>query len=532
MNKNKIEIPRFFCENSLGKIKNPLLVLRDISKSYEAKELFSGVDLTLNSNDRIAIVGANGIGKSALLKIIIGIEEADQGNIIKNKNLKIGYLPQETHWKSLQNTLLQEMRLVNTEAIKLDSHRYKGLVQNLLESFGFSEQFWQREIKTLSGGERTKLAIAKILVSKPNLLILDEPTNHLDLRTIEWLEQFLLNWNKTIICVSHDRLFLDKMCGKTFELTKQGLQKYYCPYSEYIKEKEKRVEIQEKNYKNQQKYFKKQQVFIDRFRYKAAIAGQVQGRIKQLAKIEQLENPKTSKDIKITFDNIEKTRTKVLEINDLIINNGQSRLFEAQGRIEVNWGDKIGIIGDNGAGKSTLLKTIIDKNNKVSGMVKIGQAPTLIENFQLVLGQGLKIGYYAQAHEELDPEKTILEEVASKTIPDEEKIRNVLGCLLFTQNETNKRIDQLSGGERARVALAELILQKSDFLVLDEPTNHLDLPSKEIVTNMLKEYKGAILLVSHDRYILNKVCNKIWEIKNKNLKEYLGNYKDYLCSNR
>ena len=525
MNKNEIKIPRFFCENSLKKIKNPLLVLRGISKSYETNDLFSGVDLTVNFNDRIAVVGANGIGKSALLKIIVGIEEADQGNIIKNKNFKIGYLPQETHWKSLQNTLLQEMRLVDIEALKLDKHRYKGLVQNLLESFGFSEQSWRREIKTLSGGERTKLAFAKILVSKPNLLILDEPTNHLDLRTIEWLEQFLLNWNKTIICVSHDRLFLDKICDKTFELTKQGLQKYYCPYSEYIKEKEKRVKIQEKNYKNQRKYFKKQQEFIDRFRYKAAIAGQVQSRIKQLARIERLENPKTSRDIKIAFDNIEKIRTKVLEMNDLIIGNKQSRLFEIQGRIEVNWGDKIGIIGDNGAGKSTLLKTIIGENENVAGMIKIGQAPT---PKGLVWGQGVKIGYYAQAHEELDPEKTILEEVASKTIPDEEKIRNVLGCLLFTQNETDKKIDQLSGGERARVALAELILQRSDFLVLDEPTNHLDLPSKEVVTNMLKEYKGAILLVSHDRYILNKVCNKIWEIKNKNLKEYLGNYQDYL----
>ncbi len=514
MNKNEIKIPKFFYENQSEKIKNPLLVLHGISKSYGEEDLFSALDLTINSNDRIAIVGANGIGKSALLKIIIGIEEADEGNISKNKNLKIGYLPQETLWKSLQNTLLEEMHSVSAETLKLNSLRYEGLIKNLLENFGFSEQYLQRKIKTLSGGERTKLALAKILTLKPNLLILDEPTNHLDLKTIEWLEQFLLNWNKTIICVSHDRLFLDKMCDKTFELTKQGLQKYYCSYSEYIKEKEKRVEIQEKNYKNQQKYFKKQQEFIDRFRYKAAIAGQVQGRIKQLAKVERLENPKATSDIKIAFDIAEKTCSKVLEINDLTVGDEQSPLFEIQDRIEVNWGDKIGIIGNNGAGKSSLLKTIIGERQNVVGKAKITQ--------------GIKIGYYAQAHEELDPEKSILEEVASKTICDEEKIRNVLGCLLFTQNQTAKKIHQLSGGERARVALAELILQKSNFLVLDEPTNHLDLPSKEVVTNMLKEYKGAILLVSHDRYILNKVCNNIWEIKNKKLKAYLGNYKDYL----
>ncbi len=514
MNKNEIKIPRFFCEIQSEKIKNPLLVTRNISKSYGAEELFSGVDLTINSNDRIAIVGANGIGKSALLKIIIGIEETDEGYISKNKNLKIGYLPQETHWKSLQSTLLEEIYSVNMERLKLNSSRREGLVKNLLESFGFPEQFLQRKIKTLSGGERTKLALAKILVSKPNLLILDEPTNHLDLRTIEWLEQFLLNWKKTIICVSHDRLFLDKMCDKTFELTKQGLQKYYCYYSEYIKEKQKCVEIQEKNYKNQQKHFKKQQEFIDRFRYKAAIAGQVQGRIKQLKKVERLENPKTGSNIKIAFDDIEKVCTKVLEINDLIIGDKQSPLFEIEGRIEINWGDKIGIIGDNGAGKSTLLKTIINKHQLTTREARIGQ--------------GVKIGYYAQAHEELDPQKSILEEVASKTISNEEKIRSVLGCLLLTQDETAKKIDQLSGGERAKVALAELVLQKSNFLILDEPTNHLDLPSKEVVTNMLKEYKGTILLVSHDRYILNEACNKIWEIKNKNLKEYLGNYRDYL----
>jgi ATP-binding cassette subfamily F protein 3 len=519
MNKNNnFKIPKFFYENSLEKIQNPMLVLRNISKSYRAEGLFSDVNLTINSNDRIAIVGANGIGKSALLKIIIGAEEEDEGSITKNKNLKIGYLPQETHWKSLDNTLLQEIYSVDAKEINMDSHRYEGLVENLLQSFGFSEESWQRKIKTLSGGERTKLALAKILTLKPNLLILDEPTNHLDLRAIEWLEQFLINWNKTILCVSHDRLFLDKIFDKTFELTNQGLEKYYCRYSEYIKEKEKRVGIQEKNYKNQQKYFKEKQEFIDRFRYKATKAKGVQSVIKQIEKIEKLEKPKTKSDIKIAFDDIDKTCTRVLGINDLIVGDEQAPLFEIQNKIEVNWGDKIGIIGDNGTGKSSLLKAIINKNNQVFGKIKIGQ--------------GIKIGYYAQAHEELDYEKTILEEVASKTIPDEEKIRNVLGCLLFSQDKINKKIDQLSGGERARVALAELILQKSNLLVLDEPTNHLDLMSKEVVTNMLKEHNGTILLVSHDRYLLDKVCDNIWEIKNKNLKHYLGGYNDYLYSNQ
>ena len=506
MNKNNIKIPRFFFENSSEKMKNPILVLRNISKSYRAEELFSGVDLTINSNDRIVIVGANGTGKSSLLKIILGTEEADTGNITKNKNLRIGYLPQETHWKSLGNTVSQEICSNVAKEMDIDSHRRNGLIRDLLRAFGFSEESWQRRIKTLSGGERTKLALAKILISKPNLLILDEPTNHLDLRTIEWLERFLLNWNKTILCVSHDRLFLDKICDKTFELTKSGMEKYYCRYSQYVKEKQNRVAIQEKDYKNQQKYFKKQQAFIDRFRYKARIAGQVQSRIKQLAKIERIEKPKTKSDIKIAFDDIDKTCARVLEINNLIIGDAQSPLFKIEDRIDVDWGDKIGIIGDNGTGKSSLLKAIINQTQRDAGNVKIGQ--------------GVKIGYYAQAHEELDPNKTILEETASKTTSDEEKIRNVLGCLLFSQDRTSKRIDQLSGGERARVALAELILQKSNLLVLDEPTNHLDLMSKEVVADMLRKYNGTILLVSHDRYILNKVCNKIWEIEHNKLKQY------------
>ncbi|MCK4781433.1 ABC-F family ATP-binding cassette domain-containing protein [Candidatus Parcubacteria bacterium] len=500
--------------NKTTKIKNPVFVLRNASKSYGNQDLFSDANLTVNFNHRIAIVGPNGIGKSALLKTIIGLEELDDGNIIKNKDLKIGYLSQETHWKSLENTLSQEINSENLKENKLNNnYRYKGLVEKFLDGFGFSKESFQRKIKTLSGGERTKLALAKILAFEPNLLVLDEPTNHLDLETIEWLEELLLKWKQAIICVSHDRYFLDKICDKTFELTKKGLDKYYCAYSEHLKEKDKRFERKEREYKNQQKYFKKQQIFIDRFRAKACAAKAVRSRIKQLGKLEQAEKPETFRDIKIGFDIGIKTCTKVLEINNLIVGRKQAPLFKTSGRIEVNWGDKIGIIGKNGAGKSTLLKSILNMNELVKGKINTGQ--------------GIEIGYYAQAHEELDPKKTIMEEIASKTTAQEEKIRSVLGCLLFTQNQVSKKIDSLSGGERARVALAELILEKSNFLLLDEPTNHLDLPSKEVVTNMLKEFKGAILLVSHDRYILNNVCNMIWEISDGKLKRYIGNYEDY-----
>ena len=514
MNKNNIKIPKSFYGYKVKKIKNPLFVLRNVSKSYASQDLFSDVNLTVNPDDRIALVGRNGAGKSALLKIIIQVEEIDEGNIVKNKDLRIGYLPQETHWKSLDNTLLQEISFENLKENKDDNnYRYKGLIEQFLEDFGFSKESLQRKVKTLSGGERTKLALAKILAFNPNLLILDEPTNHLDLETIEWLEQLLSEWRQGIICVSHDRYFLDKICDKTFELSEQGLEKYYCSYSQYLKEKDKRFEIKEKKYKQQQKYFQDQQHFIDRFRYKATKARAVQSRIKQLDKIERVEMDENVKSVKANFNTAKKICTKVLEINDLKVGRNKNVLFKTSDRIEVNWGDKIGIIGKNGIGKSTLLKSILGIDGLISGKIKTGQ--------------GIEMDYYAQAHEELDPKKNIMEEVASKTTAQEEKIRSVLGCLLFSQNQIFKKIESLSGGERARVALAELILRKSNFLLLDEPTNHLDLPSKEVVTNMIKGFSGAVLLISHDRYILNDVCNFIWEIKDGSLKIYEGNYEDY-----
>ena len=508
MNKDSIKILKFFYEDKT-KFKSPLFTLRGISKCYGSNELFSDVNLTVNFNDRITIVGSNGVGKSTLLKIIAGQEEEDDGNMDRNKDLRIGYLPQETHWKSLENTILQEIRSANFKGA--DCHRCEGLVERLLENFGLSEKNWQRKVKTLSGGERTKLALAKILGTKPNLLILDEPTNHLDLETIEWLEQFLSNWKLAIISVSHDRCFLDRTCNKTFELTEKGLEKYYCSYSQYLEEKAGRLEKKEREYKQQEKYFKKQQVFIDRFRYKATKARAVQNRIKQLDRIERVEKISMTKNIKIGFNAKEKTCAHPLEINNLTIGKKESPLFRIADKITVDWGDKIGIIGQNGIGKSTLLKNILDKR----------------ESAEINFGPGIKIGYYAQAHEELDPDKSILEECSSKTTASEERIRNVLGRLLFVQDKVFKKIDCLSGGERARVALAEIILQEPNFLLLDEPTNHLDLPSKEVVVEMLKEFTGTILLVSHDRYILNKVCDTIWEIKDEKLKQHIGNYEDY-----
>lgn len=546
MEKDRNKILKSLYKTRSAPIRESLVSLKEVAKSYFRTELFSGATMAVNFGDRIAIAGPNGTGKSTLLKIIVGLESPDSGGIDRHRGLKIGYLPQETHWNSLKNTILEEIYSANpamqelitkkdyfegrekeglsgkeTEEFfgilekynKKEGYRYEELIKDLLEDFGFREESWKRKVETLSGGERTKLALAKVLTSRPNLLVLDEPTNHLDIETIEWLENFLKEWEGAVVCVAHDRYFLDKICNKIFELTKDGLEKYYCSYSDYIAEREKRFEKKEDEYWRQQKYLKEQQEFINKFKYKASTASRVQSRMKQLDKLELKELPKSYKDIRIGFDKVEKVCTRVMRMDSVKIGPKGKVLFSAPGKVEVFWGNKIGIIGRNGFGKSTLLKTILDRQALAGGSIKIDD--------------NIIPGYYAQAHEDLDPDKDIMDEVCSKALEKGDKVRKVLGSLLFTQDDVLKKIGELSGGERARVALAELILQKVNFLLLDEPTNHLDLPSKEIITEVLRRFEGTILLVSHDRYILNNVCDHIWEIKDCKMEAHIGNYDDY-----
>lgn len=544
----KIKINKKYFEANRSRSQHPLVILKDAVKSFEKEEIFSGVRLTVRNEDRIAIVGSNGTGKSTVLKMVVGQESADDGAIEISREARIGYLPQETHWDSLSNSVLDEARSANLKMAEMieskisyekkekegklsesetedyvafldkfkqaGGYRYEGKIEKLLESFGFQKEAWTRRVESLSGGERTKLALAKVLLFNPNMIVLDEPTNHLDIETIEWFEQFLSHWRGAILCVAHDRYFLDKVCDKTYELSKDGLEKYYCPYSQYVEERKARIEKKEKDYKLQQKYLKEQEEFINKFRYKATKAAGVQSRIKMLEKIERLEPPKKDiSDIKVRLDAGRKVCYKVMELNRLAVGAEGRPLFRLDGKIDVAWGDKVGIIGNNGTGKSTLLKTILSKHDLIKGTIKIHEK--------------IIVGYYAQAHEELDPNKTILDEVASKISEDEQKIRQVLGSLLFTGDDVEKKICSLSGGERARVALAELILQRSNLLLLDEPTNHLDLPSKEVVTGVLRDFNGTILLVSHDRYTLNNACNNIWEVKDGTLTAYPGNYDDF-----
>jgi len=531
-------------------IEGSLLALSKVSKKFGTQKVFSSVDMVVNKNDRIAIIGPNGTGKSTLVKIIIGVLENDNGDVQKNKALSIGYLPQETHWNSLDNKILEEMmsadKLIYDLIIKKrdyenlmsdakganleekvaeygeivsdyeanNGYEYEELAEEILQKFNFSESEWNREIKSLSGGEKTRLALAKIALQKPNMLVLDEPTNHLDLETIAWLENFLSNWDGAIIAVSHDKRFLDLVCNKTFELQSDGLEKYYCNYSGYLEEREVREEKKKEKYKRQEKYLKEQNEWIERFRYKATKAKAVQSRIKMLDKLEKVQEPKENKrKVKIRFNISKRLPQKVLKFKDLFIGGKDFPLAIFESDWIVDKKNKIGIIGPNGAGKSTFLKTLAGKSNSLEGKIKFSS--------------GVKIGYYAQAHEELDPRKNILEEVESKIRKGQEEIRTVLGALLFSGESVFKSISDLSGGERARVAIAELILSDSNMLLLDEPTNHLDLESKDAMTEVLKSFNGPIMIVSHDRSVLSEVCNVIWEIRNNEVKEYLGNYEDY-----
>lgn len=573
MFKNNVKPPRLYFNRRCGsgeekfircggkidfdclRAEGPLVILSKASKKFSTQKILEDIDLVINKMDRIAIVGPNGTGKSTLLKIITGAIAPDDGEVSRNKDLRIGYLPQETNWNSLKNTIAEEIKTAdenifnlinrkkNFEAIISDTKRkdlkekikeygavsgsyeaskgyeYERLTEETLEKFDFSESEWGRKVKSLSGGERTRLALAKIILTRPNMLVLDEPTNHLDLETINWLENLLANWRMAVIVVSHDAAFLDLICDKTFELSKNGLEKYYCNYSEYLEEKKERDRLAEEAKKRQDKYLGGQKEFIERFRYKATKARAVQSRIKLLEKMAKAPEPdKDNKAINIKFKLAGGLPEKILEISDLVVGIEGAALALFEGDWEINKADKIGIIGANGAGKSTILKTLSGKIKPIEG--------------KIAYSKKIKTGYYAQACEELDPDKNIFDEVRSKTGAEDQEIRRALGALLFSGEDAFKMVSDLSGGERARVAIAELILNNSSMLLLDEPTNHLDIASKDRIAEVLKSFTGPIIMVSHDRLALNKICNIIWEVKDGEIKKYLGNYEDYKCNTK
>ena len=376
------------------------------------------------------------------------------------------------------------------------------------------ESDFGRQVKTLSGGEKTRLGLAKLALQQPDLLVLDEPTNHLDLETIIWLEEYLIAWPGAILLVSHDRYFLDHVCDKTFEIYGGKIRQFHTNYSGYVREREKVMEAEEKEFNRQQNYIGKQERFIERFRSKATKASAVQSRIKMLDKLERVSMPEDdTREMRLSYNIKDRLPAKVMEMEDMVIFRGEKLLFEVGGKIELYNDAKIGILGPNGSGKTSFIKTLMEEAGKKGGEVKF--APKV------------KIGYYAQSHENLEREQTILENIRSVCDLSDEKIRSTMGALLFTGDDIYKKVRDLSGGEKAKVSLAKLTLGESNFLILDEPTNHLDIESRQAVVEFLCAFDGPIMLISHDRYVLNEVCNQIWAIRSMRLWRILGNYDRY-----
>jgi ATP-binding cassette subfamily F protein 3 len=523
-----------------------LISLNNISKSYGGNLVINGIFWAIEEGRRIGLLGANGVGKTTLFRIINGELEIDKGSIIRSKNLKIGFLRQEYELED-DLTLFDEMLKPFSELLELHDelrrlekemssgknldkmmkqygerqieyenkggYTYENRIETVLYGLGFKKEDFDKNMNILSGGEKNRAALASVLLSGPNLLLLDEPTNHLDIEGTEWLEKYLSEFPGTVIVVSHDRYFLDRVIQEVVELEDHRIEKYAGNFSTYVVEKEKRKEKGLKEFEEQKEYILRTEEFIRR-----NIAGQktkqAQSRRKALEKLERLEKPKTkAKKVKISFTPAQRSARGLVWTENLSKKFGEQVLFENVNFLTERY-DRVGLIGPNGSGKTTFLKILLGKEKPTSGEVKIGS--------------NLDIGYYDQEHQGLDVESSVLDEVW-KLKPQmlASDLRSFLGKFLFFGENVFREIKTFSGGEQSRVVLAKLILSNPNFLILDEPTNHLDIASREVLEGALSEFGGTILVVSHDRYFLNKVVNKIYAIENKTLKEYLGNYSYY-----
>ncbi len=528
-----------------------MIDLSNISLQFGGNYLFENINFKINSGDKISLVGANGTGKSSLLKIIYGTLQPESGKVFKQKNINIGYLPQEnvTHKdKSLlqealsalsgivdlrnkeseitfllgQNPdedsrmdLINQLGEVHHELEELDSYTAESKVKKILLGLGFNEEDFERITNEFSGGWQMRIALAKILISQNDLLLMDEPTNHLDIDSLEWLIDFLKNYQGALLIVSHDKHFINEVTNKTLEIYLNKFFRYNGNYDAYLKYKEERDKLVENQFIQQQKKIKETEKFIERFRYKATKAKQVQSRIKQLEKIDLIELPENKSEINIKFPEPPQSGKINIELDSISKSYGEKKIFEKV-NFKVNKGDKIAFVGSNGAGKTTLAKIIAGEITFNSG--------------NRIIGHNTIISYYAQdVADNLNPDMDILEAVenisAEKTIG---QLRSLLGAFLFSADDVFKKIGVLSGGEKSRVALAKILLTKSNFIILDEPTNHLDMSSKEVLLKALQNFSGSLILVSHDIDFLKPLVNKVVEIKNGLIKEYPGGIEYYL----
>ncbi|WP_042472502.1 ABC-F family ATP-binding cassette domain-containing protein [Bacillus ndiopicus] len=535
-----------------------LLHVNNISKSYAGEPVLSNISLKIEAGERIGLVGVNGAGKSTLLQIIAGDLPSDSGTIYVGKEKKIGYLRQNSGLQ-MNNTIRNEMlsvfsnllqvekelreiekkmgdsslidnpreydKVLNRYAEKSDwfmqhgGYEIESKIRSILYGMGFKEIPEEMLIENLSGGQKTRLALAKILLEEPDLLMLDEPTNHLDFTTLSWLENYLSSYSGAILVVSHDRYFLDSLITGIYEIERTVAQRYTGNYSKYVESKEKNRELHAKKYVMQQAQIAKMEDYIQRNITMATSSKSAKNKRKQLERIERLDKPQQDlKRTQMAFSIEKSSHKEVLQVKDINIainEENNQRLLLKNINFRLYRGEKVALIGSNGVGKSTLLKTLLGDYSIESGVVNWGNDVT--------------IGYYDQEQATLHPNNTILNEVWN-AFPhiEEARIRAVLGNFLFTGEDVLKKISSLSGGEKARVALSKLMLQKANVLVIDEPTNHLDLFSKEVLETALIDYEGTILFISHDRYFLNKLADRILELTPAAMNVYTGNYADYI----
>jgi ATP-binding cassette subfamily F protein 3 len=540
----------------------PILSVSQLGKSFGAERIFTEVSFRIDEQDRIGLVGPNGAGKSTLLNILAGSEEPDEGTVALTRHARVGYLTQHTDFRP-EHTLREEMASVfaHVHAWEQELHQlaqslaapdaladqdlharllaqyadlqqrfehaggytYEHKVEQVLDGLGFTREQQAAPVLHLSGGQRTRAALGKMLLQEPDLLLLDEPTNHLDLEALEWLETYLNSWKGAMVIVAHDRYFLDKVVSRTIELAFGHIEEYPGNYTTYLHLREERLERRQREYEAQQAYIAHTEEFIRRYK-----AGQrsreARGRQTLLDRMERVQRPQDFAEMHFEFSAVADSGQTVLTTQKLVAGypasqpGGEAGLLVQVADLELLRGDRVGLLGPNGAGKTTLLRTIIGELAPLSG--------------QVGRGHNVRIGYYSQTHAGLHMEHTILDEIRQVSALSEEGARSFLGRFLFSGDEVFKAISALSGGERSRVALAKLTLQGSNFLILDEPTNHLDLQSRQFLEEVLGEFEGTLLFVSHDRYFVDSLATKVWVIEEGVLIPYQGNYTEYRTRKR
>lgn len=527
-----------------------ILQSNKIERSFAGEVLFDNINLQVDERDRIALVGKNGAGKSTLLKILVGEEEPTSGEINKKKDISLSYLAQDSRFES-ENTIYDEMLHVfnnlrrterqlrqmelemgeksgeDLDKLMSDYDRlsenfrqaggftYEADIRAILNGFKFDESMWQMKIAELSGGQNTRLALAKMLLEKPNLLVLDEPTNHLDIETIAWLENYLVNYSGALIIVSHDRYFLDKVATITLDLTKHSLDRYVGNYSRFVELKEQKLATEAKNYEKQQKEIAALEDFVNRNLVRASTTKRAQSRRKQLEKMERLDKPAAGKKAaNMTFQSEKTSGNVVLTVENAAVGYDGEVLSQPI-NLDLRKMNAVAIVGPNGIGKSTFIKSIVDQIPFIKGEKRFGA--------------NVEVGYYDQTQSKLTPSNTVLDELWNdfKLTPEVE-IRNRLGAFLFSGDDVKKSVGMLSGGEKARLLLAKLSMENNNFLILDEPTNHLDIDSKEVLENALIDFDGTLLFVSHDRYFINRVATHVLELSENGSTLYLGDYDYYV----